>query len=488
MERITFDIVPDTSPYGPAQVMLVTPDQYERLVQGGVHPHLGAVPRLAELAEAVRFGAKPTETLVAPIDNGRILHLIGLGERPTGRTLRDAAAQAVSTVPPQLEWTLLVDLAGAAHAAPDPASAALAVVEGVATGAYRFTHSTKAPTPVPGTCHLVVDGVNDDLVSRALARTEGQLLTRDLVNTPAEQLGPAELAEAAREVAERHGMRVRTLTGDQVMGEGFKLTAVTGRAADRPPTVTIVEAGPEGREPDLALVGKGVVYDTGGLNLKTGNYMTLMRKDMGGAGTVIGALDALGRLGFDGALMAVIPAAENAIGPGAMRPGDVFEAFDGQKVEIGNTDAEGRLLLADGLCYARQRGAKRILDVATLTGAARVALGPDVPALFGTDEELVAALLETSNACDEPVWRMPLVDGYDWTIDSPFADVSNSGSDARGGAITAALFLRRFVKETPWAHVDLYAWEDRGRPGTPRGANGMFVRTLATAVQRLLGR
>jgi leucyl aminopeptidase len=171
-----------------------------------------------------------------------------------------------------------------------------------------------------------------------------------------------------------------------------------------------------------------------------------------------------------------------------MRPGDVFEAFDGQKVEIGNTDAEGRLLLADGLAYARERGAKRILDVATLTGAARVALGPDVPALFGTDEELVATLLETSNACDEPVWRMPLVDGYEWTIDSPFADVSNSGSDARGGAITAALFLRRFVKDTPWAHVDLYAWEDRGRPGTPRGANGMFVRTLATAVQRLLGR
>lgn len=485
MERIPFDLVPSNDLFGAVVALLVTPSQLTALEQGTVHPQLGAIPRMMEISQGVRFAAKTGETLAVPIAE-RVLHLIGVGEKPTGKALRDGAALAAQTVPSSIEWTLVADTAVSEASTGDAASATLAIVEGVATGAYRFTHAKAGPTP--GTCHLLVRGIGDELLSRALARTEGQLLTRDLVNTPAEQLGPAELTGAAREVAESHGMRCRVLTGDEVLAEGFELTAVTGRAADRPPTVAIVESGPEGRAPDLALVGKGVVYDTGGLNLKTGNYMGLMRKDMGGAGTVIGALDALGRMGFDGSLLAVVPAAENAIGAGAMRPGDVFEASDGQMVEIGNTDAEGRLLLSDGLCYARRREAKRILDVATLTGAARVALGPDVPALFGNDEELVAALLEISNACDEPVWRMPLVDGYEYTIDSPFADVNNSASDNRGGAITAALFLRRFVKDTPWAHVDLYAWEDRGRPGTPRGANGMFVRTLATAVQRLLSR
>lgn len=485
MERIPFDLVPSDDVFGPVVTLLVTPSQYDGLAQGAVHPQFGALPRMGEIALGVRFSGKAGESLPVPIAE-RVLHLIGVGEQPTGKALRDGAALAAQLVPAGVEWTLVADAVVDEARAADSASATLAIVEGVATGAYRFTHSTKSSDPQPGTCRLLVRGVSDELVSRALARTEGQLLARDLINTPAEQLGPAELAGAAREVAERHGMRCRVLTGDQVLAEGFKLTSVTGRAADRPPAVAIVESGPEGRAPDLALVGKGVVYDTGGLNLKGGNSMGLMRKDMGGAGTVVGALDALGRMGFDGSLLAVLPAAENAIGAGAMRPGDVFEAADGQMVEIGNTDAEGRLLLSDGLCFARRREAKRILDVATLTGAARVALGPDVPALFGNDEELVRTLLEISNACDEPVWRMPLVDGYEWTLDSPFADVNNSGSDNRGGAITAALFLRRFVKDTPWAHVDLYAWEDRGRPGTPRGANGMFVRTLATAVQRLL--
>jgi leucyl aminopeptidase len=484
MERIPFDITPARHLTGAVCVQLVTPEQFEQLVAGARDPHLGEIPRLAEIADGVRFAGKTGESLPVPIAD-RILHLVGLGASPTGKALREAAALAASTVPPRIEWTLMVDLEGAGF---DASAGAVAVVEGLATGAYKFTHSERSKPQVPGTCHVLVKSVTPEIVARAVARVEGQLLARDLVNTPAEQLGPAELVGAVREVAERHGMRCRILTGDEVAREGFKLTAVTGRAADRPPAVAIVECGPIGAEPDLALVGKGVVYDTGGLNLKPGGSMSLMRKDMGGAGTVIGALDALGRLGFDGSLTAVIPAAENAIGAGAMRPGDVFAAADGQRVEIGNTDAEGRLLLSDGLCYVREKGAKRILDVATLTGAARVALGPDVPALFGNDEELVRTLLETSEACDEPVWRMPLVDGYEWTIDSPWADVNNSGSDSRGGAITAALFLRRFTKETPWAHVDVYAWEDRGKPGTPRGANGMLVRTLTTAVQQLLSR
>jgi leucyl aminopeptidase len=264
-----------------------------------------------------------------------------------------------------------------------------------------------------------------------------------------------------------------------LVGHGFHLVHAVGRIADRASTVTIVRGGPEDAEPVIGVVGKGVVFDTGGLDLKTGGSMQLMRKDMGGAGTVIGALEAFGRMRAETPFLAVIPAAENAIGPGAMRPGDVLRSMDGMTVEIGNTDAEGRLLLADGLTYARRQGVPRLLDVATLTGAARVALGPDLPALFGNDEPLVEDLRRRSLEHDEELWRMPLVDSYESWIDTPFADVNNSGSDRRAGAITAALFLRRFARDTPWTHIDLYAWEDRGRPGTPRGANGMEVRTLA---------
>ncbi len=246
--------------------------------------------------------------------------------------------------------------------------------------------------------------------------------------------------------------------------------------------MTVIEHRVGPADPSLALIGKGVVFDTGGLDIKTGGNMALMRKDMGGAGAVIGALDAIGRIGTSLPFIAVIPAAENAIGPLAMRPGDVICAYDGQTVEIGNTDAEGRLLLADALGYARERRALRIVDAATLTGAARLALGPDLPALFGTDEDLVARLLDVAARSDEPLWRLPLVDRYESWIDTPFADVNNSSTDRRAGAITAALFLRRFARDSRWAHIDVYAWEDRGFAGTPRGANGMGVRTLAELV------
>jgi leucyl aminopeptidase len=480
--RVPFSIVKaERVDAGPC-VLLVTESGYQRLIAGG-HPALtsGETANLPALAAGVRFQAKAGEQLACP-SAARVLHLVGLGAEPSTRVLREAAAQATAVLPPGQPWTLLFD-AGATGT-----EGVEAAIEGLSLGAYRFKLSVNPPPPPPGPCRVLAAGFDAALLARVLARAEGQLLTRDLVNTPADRLGPADLVNAARDVAERHGMRCRTLVGDEVWDSGFKLVATTGRAAERPPAVAIVECGPSGRAPDLALVGKGVVFDTGGLDIKTGGYMKLMRKDMGGAGTIIGALDALGRLGFDGSLLAVLPAAENAIGPRAMRPGDILDSMDGQKVEIGNTDAEGRLLLADGLAYARARGAKRILDVATLTGAARVALGPDVPALFGTDEELVQLLLDCSRRADEPVWRMPLVDGYEWMIDTPWADVNNSGADTRGGAITAALFLRRFAKDTPWAHVDLYAWEDRGRPGTPKGANGMFVRTLVRAVDALMAR
>jgi leucyl aminopeptidase len=244
-------------------------------------------------------------------------------------------------------------------------------------------------------------------------------------------------------------------------------------------------AGASGTAPRLALIGKGVTFDSGGLDLKPADAMELMRKDMAGAAAVIGALEVMAALRIELPFVAAIPAAENMVGPAAFRPGDVLRAHDGTTVEIGNTDAEGRLLLADALSWAREQGAERLVDYATLTGAARVALGPDLPAFFCSDAPLAAQLESCALAADEPVWRMPLWDGYERSLDTPFADVSHTGSEKRAGAITAALFLRRFTGGLPWAHVDLYGWEDRGRPETPRGGNGMGVRTIAALAERL---
>jgi leucyl aminopeptidase len=214
--------------------------------------------------------------------------------------------------------------------------------------------------------------------------------------------------------------------------------------------------------------------------------MLLMRKDMAGAATVLGALEAAARLDLRVPLIAVIPSAENMVGPDSYRPGDILRSYSGTTVEIGNTDAEGRLLLADALGYARERKAARLVDYATLTGAARVALGRDLPALFSNDEPLAAAVERAARAGDERVWRMPLVDEYERQLDSPFADVNHFSHDKFAGAITAALFLRRFAAGTPWAHVDFFGWEDHGKPETPKGATGMGVRTIVGLLRALV--
>jgi leucyl aminopeptidase len=276
---------------------------------------------------------------------------------------------------------------------------------------------------------------------------------------------------------------VTVLPQAELEERGMGLIAAVGKGSARPPVMTVIESAAGSQSP-LGLVGKGVIFDSGGLNLKSTANMLLMRKDMAGAATVIGALEAIGQLQLAVPFVAVIPAAENSVGPQSYRPGDILTSLEGLTVEISNTDAEGRLLLADGLTLARQRGCRHLVDVATLTGSARIALGPDVPALFGSDEQLVTWLLEESRRADEPVWRLPLVEHYDRQLDSPWADVNHISSDARGGAITAALFLQRFSGGLPWAHMDLYGWEDQGKPETPKGANGMLVRTLVGLLQR----
>jgi leucyl aminopeptidase len=488
-DRIALELFLSDTPTGRVLVLPLSEGQWRALCDDG-HRSLGPEDhkRLCGLAELSRFKAQSGSSLSVLGDGGRRLLVMGLGAKASHAGLRDAVAAAVVELPDtkDLEWSVVVpprDPGG-----DEVERLLLGAAEGALLGAYRFGPSRPERIEAPGPCTLVSSLGGSQataIATRARALCEGVVLARDLINAPAADLGPAELADAAVAVAERHGMRARVLRGDQLVEQGFHLVAAVGRASDRPPTVTVVRGGPDGADPVLGVVGKGVVFDTGGLDLKTGGSMQLMRKDMGGAGTVIGALEALGRLGSETPFIAILPAAENHIGPAAMRPGDVLRSMDGMTVEIGNTDAEGRLLLADGLTFARREGAPRLLDVATLTGAARVALGPDLPALFGNDEALVEDLRRRSIEHGEELWRMPLADSYESWIDTPFADVNNSGSDRRAGAITAALFLRRFARDTPWAHVDLYAWEDRGRPGTPRGANGMVVRTLAETIAGL---
>ena len=438
------------------------------------------VPEAARgLARLAGFDGGAGRSLFVPDGDGAVV-LVGLGATADTRSLRRAAASAVELVKDGAEWSFV--------APADCGAAELrAIAEGLCLGGYRFRISEREPDPPPGPCTLVsaADGAAA-VLARARATCEGMLLTRDLVNAPAIDLGPSELSDAACEVAARHGMTSTVFRGDELLERGFRLVEAVGRGSSRSATVTVIESGlAGGKRPAVALIGKGVVFDSGGLGIKPGEAMALMRKDMGGAGTVIGAVDALGRMGCDVPFVAVVPAAENAIGPDSFRPGDIIRSYSGKTVEIGHTDAEGRLLLADAIAYVLEREPEHVVDVATLTGAARVALGPEVPALFGNDDELVARLLAASEANDEPLWRLPLVDAYEETIDSPWADVNNSASDRRGGAITAALFLRRWVGEASWAHVDLYAWEDKGKPGFPRGANGMSVRTLVDVVAGL---
>jgi leucyl aminopeptidase len=451
----------------PGQLLLwpQTTIQVEALRQSQVP---GVSGRVTATLKLTRFAGEANQNLPVLEEDGSLTLLLGLGKALTTRSLREAAAAGLAAVPSGQSFAFSVPTVGGV-ATPELVRAA---IEGLWLGGYRYKFGGATQLGQGQTASLLGAGAlasAREELRRARACVEGMLLTRDLVNATAEELGPEELAAAARQVAQEHGWQAQTWTGEECRQQGFRLVHAVGRAAQRPPTVTVIDNLSPGQRPAIALIGKGVVFDTGGLNIKPGNSMALMRKDMGGAGTLIGILATLGRLGVRLPFLALVPSAENAIAGNAMRPGDVFRAFDGQSVEIGNTDAEGRLLLADAFGYARQRGAERLLDLA----------------LFGTDRGLVEALLAHGKRNDEPLWELPLVEDYERELDSPFADLNNSSNDGRAGAITAALFLKRFAKDTPWAHIDLYAWEDRGRPGYPRGGNGMCVRSVADVVEEL---
>ena len=306
---------------------------------------------------------------------------------------------------------------------------------------------------------------------------EATALVRDLVDTPAADLGPAELEAAARSVAKHYGAQFEVTSGD-ALDQGYPMIAAVGQGAirERAPRLIELRWGKDSA-PKIAIVGKGVCFDSGGLDIKPASGMRLMKKDMGGAAHALALAKLVMAENLPVHLHLLIPAVENAVSAAAFRPGDVIYSRKGLKVEIDNTDAEGRLVLGDALAKAGEEKPELIIDFATLTGAARIALGPDLPAMFANDDQLAADLEEAAKKVTDPVWRMPLWDGYDEMLKSDLADLSNAADSPMAGSVTAALFLRRFVPEgAPWAHFDTFAWRQSAKPGRPKGGDALGLR------------
>jgi leucyl aminopeptidase len=354
---------------------------------------------------------------------------------------------------------------------------------GWALAAYRFDRYLD--DEVPARACLIWPATCDRAAVEAMYAAVS--LTRDLVNTPAADLGPAELATIAGELAEANGASFHEIVGDDLVTENYPMVHAVGRASDRAPRLIDLGWGDEDH-PKVTLVGKGVCFDSGGLDLKPASGMEIMKKDMGGAATVLGLASLIMSAVLPVRLRVLIPAVENAVSGNAFRPGDILQSRNGLTVEIGNTDAEGRLVLADALTEAVTDDPELLIDCATLTGAARVALGPELPAFFTDDEDLAADLAAQSSAVSDPLWRLPLWRNYREMFETRVADINNAGAGGFAGAITAALFLQYFTeKARTWVHFDLYAWSKKSRPGRPAGGEAQAMRALFAVLQKRFG-
>ena len=342
-----------------------------------------------------------------------------------------------------------------------------------ALGSYQFSRYRK---PDARDVRLEIPrGVDGEDLTRII---EGVFLARDLINTPANDMGPAELEAAARRLAERHGAEINSIVGDDLLARNFPLVHAVGRAAKGAPRLIDMTWGDEAA-PKVTLVGKGVCFDTGGLDIKPDSAMLLMKKDMGGAASVLGLAHMVMGRGLRLRLRVVIPAVENAISGDAFRPRDIYRSRKGLSVEIGNTDAEGRLILADALSLADDEAPELLVDMGTLTGAARVALGPDLPPFYTHDEDLAAAILRHARAENDPLWRLPLWPAYDRMLDSKVADLGNIGTGGFAGSIVCALFLNRFVAAAKsWLHLDIYAWTPSAKAARPEGGECQAARAV----------
>ena len=360
---------------------------------------------------------------------------------------------------------------------------------GWVTGQYRFDRYRSEPASA-GPRILLTSSVK--AIGPALAEAEATAWVRDLVNTPAEDMGPAELEHAAEGLAKAYKAELKVTRGD-ALERAFPMVHMVGRAAarDKAPRMIELEWG-NAKHPRVAIIGKGVTFDSGGLDLKSGSSMLLMKKDMGGAAHALALARLIMASGLKVRLHLLVPAAENSVAGNAFRPGDVLKSRAGISVEIGNTDAEGRLLLGDALARAGEGangiGPELIIDFATLTGAARSALGPDLPALFARRSETAQALLAAGTEVDDPCWQLPLWDGYREYLKSDIADINNSHTNGYAGASVAALFLDRFVPEgTDWAHFDTFAWRPVAKPGRPKGGDALGLRATWRMLQNRFG-
>jgi leucyl aminopeptidase len=369
--------------------------------------------------------------------------------------------------------------AGCYHLADDGLDRELATVAW-GLGAYRFRRYKGGDGEDPARLRLPAGAE----AGRAQSILEGVWLGRDLINTPAGDLGPQELEDAARRLAERHGAQLTSIVGDELLARNFPMIHAVGRASPRPPRLIDLTWGRPGAR-RVTLVGKGICFDTGGLDIKPASGMLLMKKDMAGAATALALGHMIMAAGLNLRLRILIPAAENSIAGNAFRPGDVLPSRRGKTVEIGNTDAEGRLVLADALALGDEEGPELMASFATLTGAARVALGPDLPPLYTDDDALAAGIAAAGLSVGDPVWRLPFWGGYESTLDSPLADLSNVSEGAFAGSVTAALFLRRFVQQArAFAHFDIFGWRPAARALGPKGAEPQVARALFEVLRR----
>ncbi len=436
-------------------IRAMTPDMLADWRESLAGPHLAWM-------ETAHFTAAAGEVLLLP-DSAGGLEAVLLG---LGKNLDPMALAALPTKLP--EGTYRLDAA-----APDDIASMAPLAW--AMGCYRFDAYKSTPR-AQSWPQLVIDKNLDrgriDRLNRAV------YAARHLINTPAADMGPDALQAVMENLAKRHKAKLNIIKGDDLLAENYPMVHAVGRAAKEAPRFLDLVWGNE-NAPKLTLIGKGVCFDTGGLNLKPGNYMDLMKKDMGGAALAIALADAVMDAGLPVRLRLMIGAVENAIGPDAFRPGDVLASRKGLSVEIGNTDAEGRLVLADMLAEADDEAPDMMVDFATLTGAARVAMGPEVTPFYTHSDTLAEGLSAAAINAHDPLWRMPLWQGYDGWLDSAIADVSHISSSPMGGSITAALFLSRFVENCDdWVHFDTYAWNLKARAGRPVGGEAQAIRAV----------
>jgi leucyl aminopeptidase len=444
---------------------------HEADLAGFLDQRPAAARRFADISG---FKGRAGEILILPQPNGEMdCVLFGLGTAPKDISHLDAMAfRGLAAKLPEGQYQI-----ASAPAGYSPSAIALAW----SLGLYGFTRYKSGQARSKGRL-IAAEGV-DVTETRAIA--DACTLAKDMVNTPANDMGPVEIEAIARDLAKTHGATISVITGDDLLSQNYPAVHAVGRAADPARASRMIEmAWGVAGHPHICIIGKGVVFDTGGLDMKPSAGMRLMKKDMGGAAHALALAQMIMALGLRVRLSVLVPVVENAISGDAMRPGDVLASRKGLTIEVGNTDAEGRLILADALTRACELSPALTIDMATLTGAARVALGPQVIPFYTPDDDLAADIAHAAHQTGDPLWRMPLWDGYRPALDSDIADIKNDPDGwAQAGSVTAALFLQRFAPEGAWVHLDIYAWNPRSRPGFPSGGEAQAIRALLAMIK-----